>query len=139
MKIILFISLFTVLTIGCKKDESAVPATADTTTHPQEPQKPMSLDMLPPHMRAGIEAIDQSKLRTHESAAKVYVNLPDSAMPVPIPPPLRPFKDPKYKEGTDSTAVYTFTAANGHSGEMFLVRTIKGNDTVWIPMHILPR
>lgn len=138
MKTIIFVFVLSFLTFGCKKEEPAVQAMTDTTAHPPEPQEHMSLDMLPPHVRAGIEAIDQSKLRSHESAANVYIDLPDSAMPLPIPPPLRPFKDPKWKEGTDSTAVYTFTAANGHAGQMLLVRTIKGNDTVWVPMHILP-
>jgi len=145
MKIILFVSVLTILTIGCsKKDEPAVQMTTDSTMRPEgpppipEPAKPMSYDMLPPHMRAGIAAIDRNKLHTHASAAKIYIDLPDEYLPVPIPPPLRPFRDLQLKNATDSTALYTFKATNGRSGDMLLQRIIGEKDTIWIPMHILP-
>lgn len=134
----LFFVLCVLFVIGCSKDEPKVEQTADSTASQPHSQM-LSLEMLPPHVRAGIASIDKQKLRTHALAAQVYINLPDSAMPVPIPPPLRPFKDPKLREANDSTAIYIFTAANGKPGEMLLHRIVEGSDTIWIPLHILPR
>ena len=50
---------------------------------------------------------------------------------------------PVFDGGANLTTALNFSdwysTGTNHSGEMFLVRTIKEGDTVWIPMHILPR
>jgi hypothetical protein len=140
MKIFLIISLFTVLAIGCKKDEPAVPGQQQyvDTVDRSKPPEPPGDTLLPPHARRAVGLFDLKTLRTHASAAKAYINLPDSALPVPIPPSTRPFKNLKLRDSNQNTVFYNFTTADGGRGEMVLIRVGYKADTIWIPAHILP-
>ena len=138
MKTILFVFALSFLTFGCKKDEPAVPAqqSADTVAQPGQPEPPGD-KRIPPHARKTVGATDINLLRTHASAAKVYLELPDSVLMVPLPPGVRPFKNLKLIHSTDQQAVYQFTNAYGRMGDMALGRHIMGSDTIWIPLHIM--
>ena len=144
MKIVLFVFALSFLTFGCKKDE--VPGQAgsstvaeDTITRTRPPEPPGDL-MVPPHARRAVaSAPDRALLRDHASAAKIYLNLPDSAMPSPIPPAVRPFKNLKLKHDEGNSVFYNFETADGRPGDMVLVKHGLGSDTIWLPLHILPK
>jgi hypothetical protein len=139
MKIFLFVSLFTFLTIGCKKDESGSQSQQMVDTPHVKPPDPPAEAIMPPHAKKALGLYDVALLRTHSSAAKVYLNLPDSALPAPLPPGLRPLKNPKLRDSSGTTVVYNFTTAQGRSGEMVLMLVPYQSDSVWIPVHIVPR
>ncbi len=139
MKTLLFVFVLSFLTFGCKKEEPAVPAqqTVDTlAAQPGRPDPPGD-KRIPPHARKTVGAVDINSLRTHASAAKVYIELPDSLLMVPLAPGVRPLKNLKLIQSTDDHAVYQFTNAHGRIGDMALGRHIMGSDTIWIPLHIM--
>lgn len=146
MKIILFISLVFLSLSGCKKEEPSVPM-SDTTkvapapVPPNQPRKPQTLiEFLPPPLANFIRSQDAAVLHDPMKASQIYLNLPDSAKVLPFPPPLMPFHDLRLVERTDSTALFRFKTSQSHTeGEMYLVRFAENGDTIWIPLHILPK
>lgn len=145
MKTIIFVFILSFLTFGCKKDEPAVPeqspgappVTGDSLP-PKLPEPPGDR-RIPVHARMAVAHItDLALLRNHATAAKAYLNLPDSAMPMPIPPSSRPFKNPKLRGVEGNMVVYMFETAEGRIGDMALIKHALGSDTIWIPLHILP-
>lgn len=128
---------------GCKKDESGMPKAADSTNN-ATPQPPTnagpSVEILPPPMRNYIRSGSAGRFSNPDSASLIYLNLPDSVSLIPFPPFLRPLKNLKLVERTDTTALYTFnTARRDAIGEMYLTRTLDGTDTVWIMLHMVPK
>src|SRR5688572_27490253 len=103
MKTIIFVFVLSFLTFGCKKEEPAVPAQQTVDSVIQQPGRPdpPGDKRIPPHARKTVGATDINLLRTHASAAKVYLELPDSVLMMPLPPGVRPFKNLKLIKSSD--------------------------------------
>ena len=145
MKFLFFVSLLTFFATGCSKKEEPQVASQDTTPSLRDSSiRPMPTasegdERIPPHARRAVAGRDLNLFKDHKTAAEIFITLPDSAMPVPIPPGLRPFSNLKYKGRNGNMILYSITTGLGRSGELALGGFPFESDTLWLPMHIVPQ